>query len=126
MDIPLLISPGQRKGIGLSHESPYYVTAIDAAKNIIYVGEEQDIYRSEFIAGKLNFIPFDSLSRKMVVKAKTRYVSPLSAAIIEPHDENTLRVIFKKAQWAITPGQSVVFYADDIVLGGGVIDSVLG
>lgn len=116
---------GQRKGIGLSHPSPYYVKAIDAEKNIIYVGKEKDIYRSEFIAGKLNFIPFNSLSRKMVVQAKTRYVSSLSEAVIEPLDKDTVKVIFEKAQWAITPGQSVVFYSDDIVLGGGIIEYVI-
>ncbi len=116
---------GQRKGIGLSHKLPYYVTDIDAEKNIIYVGEQQDVYRSQFIAKYLNFIPFDKLTSKIVVRAKTRYVSSSSEATIEPYKKGSLKVVFKKAQWAVAPGQSVVFYSDDTVLGGGIIERVL-
>jgi tRNA-specific 2-thiouridylase len=116
---------GQRKGIGLSRKLPYYVTSIDAAKNIIYVGDQQDVYRSQFIARDLNFIVFDRLSMKMAVQAKTRYVSSLSEATIEPNEKDSVKVVFEKAQWALTPGQSVVFYSDDTVIGGGIIERVL-
>lgn len=116
---------GQRKGIGLSHERPYYVIGIDAKKNIIYVGEAQEVYKSQFIAKDLNFILFDKLNEKMAVKAKTRYVSDLSEASIEPYGKGGVKVIFKKSQWAVTPGQSVVFYMGDTMLGGGIIDRVL-
>ncbi|MGB3341084.1 MAG: tRNA 2-thiouridine(34) synthase MnmA [bacterium] len=115
---------GQRKGIGLSHQLPYYVTDIDAEKNIIYVGEQQDAFRSQFIAEYLNFIPFDKLTSKIIVQAKTRYISSLSEATIEPYKKGSVKVVFKKAQWAATPGQSVVFYSDDTVLGGGIIERV--
>jgi tRNA-specific 2-thiouridylase len=113
---------GQRRGIGLSRGSPYYVTRIDPVKNIIYVGEKQDVYQTEFVAGQLRFIPFDTLESKITVKAKTRYVSPLQEATIEPYKKNKVKVVFKRAQWAVTPGQSVVFYSQDTVLGGGIIE----
>lgn len=115
---------GQRKGIGLSNKLPYYVTGIDADKNIIFVGTKKDVYKSQFIAGQLNFIPFEKLTKAMIVQAKTRYISPLCEASIEPHEENSVKVVFKKAQWAVTPGQSVVFYLGSTVLGGGIIERV--
>lgn len=116
---------GQRKGIGLSHERPYYVIGIDAKKHIIYVGEAQEVYKSQFIAKYLNFILFDKLNEKMVVQAKTRYVSGISDATIQPIESDGVKVVFKKPQWAVTPGQSVVFYKGDTMLGGGIIDRVL-
>jgi tRNA-specific 2-thiouridylase len=116
---------GQRKGIGLSHERPYYVIGINAKKNIIYVGEAQEVYKSQLIARHLNYIPFDVLEEQITVQAKTRYVSNSSEASIEPYGKGGVKVVFKKAQWAVTPGQSVVFYRGDTMLGGGIIDRVL-
>jgi len=116
---------GQRKGIGLSHERPYYVIGIDAKKNIIYIGEAQEVYKSQFIARHLNYIPFDVLEEQITVQAKTRYVSNLSEASIKPYGKGGVKVVFKKPQWAVTPGQSVVFYIGDTMLGGGIIDRVL-
>jgi len=116
---------GQRHGIGVSHKYPYYVTRIDVAKNAIYVGEKEQVYRKECIARDLNFIPFDTLERRMNVAAKVRYFSPLAEAVIEPIAEDKVRVIFEEKQWAITPGQSVVFYQENLVIGGGIIDQVV-
>lgn len=116
---------GQRRGIGISHKRPYYVIKIDAENNAIYVGERKDIYRSQLIAGDLNFIPFDRLDQELKVLARPRYVSPLSPATIEPFKNKSIKVWFKRPQWALTPGQSVVFYQDNVVLGGGIIQKVL-
>lgn len=115
---------GQRRRIGISHKRPYYVIKIDARNNAIYVGERKDTYRSQIIARDLNFIPFDKLTRRLRVQAKPRYVSPLASAVIEPFTEDSVRVTFEKPQWALTPGQSIVFYQGDVVLGGGVIDEI--
>ncbi|MCK4249816.1 tRNA 2-thiouridine(34) synthase MnmA [candidate division WOR-3 bacterium] len=115
---------GQRRGIGISHKQPYYVIKINAENNVVYVGEKKDVYKSQLIAGDLNFIPFDKLNKKLEVMAKPRYVSPLSRATIEPFKNNKVKVTFEKPQWALTPGQSVVFYRDDIVLGGGIIEQL--
>jgi len=112
---------GQRHGIGISHRVPYYVAKIDVAKNAIYVGEKKQVYKKECIARNLNFIPFDTLEQRMKVTAKVRYFSPLAEAAVEPIAEDKVRVVFEKKQWAITPGQSVVFYQEDLVMGGGII-----
>ncbi len=115
---------GQRKGIGISDKEPYYVIKIDPFENAIYVGKREDVYKKKFIARDLNFIiPFD-YSQPISVLAKTRYVAPLSSAIV-CLENNYTRVEFEKQQWAITPGQSVVFYKDDTVLGGGIIDEII-
>ncbi len=116
---------GQRHGLGISHKHPYYVTHIDATANMIHVGERKEVFKRQLIASDLNFIPFNTLERSLEVTAKVRYFSPLSAATIEPLDKGRVRVIFEKPQWAITPGQSIVFYQDDLVIGGGIIEKPL-
>lgn len=114
---------GQRRGIGISHKHPYYVIRIDTSQNAIYVGAQKDVYQSQLIAGDMHFILFDTLDRPMDVQAKVRYFSALSQATIEPLPAKKVRVTFTKPQWAITPGQSVVFYNNDVVLGGGIIEA---
>ncbi len=114
---------GQRRGIGISHKQPYYIIKIDPKKNALYVGEKKDVYKSEFIAGDINLIPFNRLNKRMV-QAKIRYTAPLAPARITPLKNGRIKVTFKKPQWAITPGQSVVFYEDDLVLGGGIIEEI--
>ncbi len=116
---------GQRHGLGISHKQPYYVTRIDADNNTIHVGSRKDVFKRGLIATDLNFIPFDTLDRNLEVTAKIRYFSPLSKGCVEPIDQYSVKVRFNKPQWAITPGQSVVFYQDDLVLGGGIIDKAL-
>lgn len=115
---------GQRKGIGISDKEPYYVIKIDAENNAIYVGKKQDVYRKTLIASDLNFIyPFD-FDRPINVRAKTRYFSQLCPAVVSP-ENGKVKVSFQRPQWAPTPGQSVVFYQRDTVLGGGIIEEVL-
>ncbi|MBE0432679.1 tRNA 2-thiouridine(34) synthase MnmA [candidate division WOR-3 bacterium] len=115
---------GQRHGIGVSHKHPYYVTMIDAEENAIHIGAKEDVYKKELIATDLNFIPFDDLDRNLEVTAKIRYFSPASAALLEPLGRGRVKVIFKEPQWAVTPGQSVVFYQNDLLIGGGLIRSL--
>jgi tRNA-specific 2-thiouridylase len=116
---------GQRHGIGISHKHPYYVTKINVDNNAIYIGEKDAVYKKKFIARNLHFIPFDTLENSMEVSAKVRYFSPLSEAIVEPGGPDQVKVVFKEPQWAITPGQSAVFYQGNSVIGGGIIDKVL-
>jgi tRNA-specific 2-thiouridylase len=116
---------GQRHGLGISHKHPYYVTGIDPGKNTVYVGDRKEVFKKELIATDLNFIPFDVLEDDLEVTAKVRYFSPLSEARVEPLGADQVKVIFKKPQWAITPGQSVVFYQGDLLIGGGIIDKAL-
>ncbi len=118
---------GQRKRLGISHKKPLYVVKIDAENNTIYVGGREDAYKRELIASNPNFIYDFDLSKPLTVYAKARYYAPLSRATIEIVEGPGLRVrvVFERPQWALTPGQSVVFYRDDVVLGGGIIEEVI-
>lgn len=116
---------GQRKGLGISHKRPYYVIKIDAGNNAIYVGEKEDVYKKELIATDVNFVSIKELNRRMRIQAKARYFVPLAWATIEPLNDK-IKVIFEKPQWALTPGQSIVFYQSGLVLGGGIIEEIIG
>ena len=116
---------GQRKGLGLSLGSPVFVTDINPYKNQVIVGVEEDIFSTAFVAKDLNFIPFDKLEDELIVTAKIRYSARPSEATIFPYERDRVKVIFKDKQRAITKGQSVVFYQDDLVIGGGVIEKLL-
>jgi tRNA-specific 2-thiouridylase len=112
---------GQRKGIKISSKDPLYVIDIDIKKNEIVVGDESDIYLNKLIATNLNWIGIEELNKEMKVKAKIRYGGKEEECRISNMDNNRVLVEFKKEQRAITSGQSVVFYKDSLVLGGGII-----
>jgi tRNA-specific 2-thiouridylase len=112
---------GQRGGLGISHKTPLYVVSINSDKNEIVVGEKKDLKAKGLIAGDLNMLA-ESWPRQ--VYAKIRYRKKEAACEIIPEDKR-IRVEFAEEQEAITPGQSVVFYENDRVLGGGVIEEVL-
>lgn len=114
---------GQRKGLGIAVGKPMYVIDIIADKNIVVLGDEELVFKNELIAGNLNFIPFDKLDKPMQVKAKIRYSAQEAEATIIPIDHDKVKVTFNENQRAITPGQAVVFYKEDIVVGGGIIIS---
>ncbi len=115
---------GQRKGIGISDREPYYVIKIDPGNNAIYVGKRGDVYKKGLIADDLSFIIPLEFNKPINVFARVRYVAPLSPAVV--HLKNKIALVyFEKPQWAITPGQSVVFYKDDVVLGGGIINEII-
>lgn len=111
---------GQRKGLGIALGKPMYVTKIDCVNNTVELGEEGAQYSKTAIVEKTNFIPFDSLESEMIVDAKIRYQSKPSEARIFS-DKSQIFVKFKNPQRAIAPGQSIVFYKGDLVVGGGII-----
>jgi tRNA-specific 2-thiouridylase len=113
---------GQRKGLGISSKEPLYVTAIDQGKNVIVVGPKEEAYGDELVAMELNWIAIQELSRPVDLKAKIRYLHKEAEAMVIPLDEDKVHVKFKEPQMAITPGQAVVFYDDDTVIGGGTIE----
>jgi len=113
---------GQRKGLGLQSEKPLYVIDIDEKRNAVVVGEEEDLYREEFVAEDINWIAIERLEFPMEVTVKIRYKSEETEAQIVPIDENKVLVRFKSPQRAVTPGQASVFYQKDIVIGGGIIE----
>ena len=111
---------GQRKGLGVSYKSPLYVISLNKEKNEVIVGEEKDLYKKELQAVDCNFLLDIDLSKEIEVMAKVRYRAKEAKAILK-YENNIAHVIFEEEQRAITRGQSVVFYIDDIVLGGGKI-----
>jgi tRNA-specific 2-thiouridylase len=113
---------GQRKGLGISAGEPLYVIGIDPERNAIVIGSKEEVYGDELIASKLNWIAIRQLQQPMEVKAKIRYHHKEAEAVVAPLDKGKVRVKFEDPQMAITPGQAVVFYADDTVMGGGTIE----
>ena len=117
-----LYTIGQRKGLGISTKEPVYVTAIVHERNAIVVGSKEEVYAAELIASRLNWISLTELKQPLTARVKIRYLHNEAEAEITPIDTDTVRVSFKEPQMAITPGQAVVFYDGDIVIGGGTIE----
>ena len=111
---------GQRRGLGISYKVPLFVVGFNKDKNEVIVGEEKDLYKKEIIVKDINLLLFDEIQDWIEVNVKTRYSSKESKAkIIQNGDK--IKVIFDEPQRAVTPGQSAVFYMNDIVIGGGKI-----
>ena len=118
----LFYTVGQRKGLGISAKEPFYVTAIDRERNTLIVGNKEDVYGNKLIASKLNWITIEKLKQPITVKAKIRYRHQEAEAAITPLDEEQVYVEFKEPQMAISPGQAIVLYHVDSVVGGGTIE----
>jgi len=112
---------GQRGGLGISHATPLYVVSIDPGKNRIVVGEKKDLMARGLIAGNVNRLAPNWPEQ---LYAKIRYRKKEAPCKVL-HENGRLRVVFAEEQEAIAPGQSIVFYAGDDVLGGGEIEEVL-
>ena len=117
---------GQRKGLGLSARKPLYVVGFDRERNLIIVGEKQEVYGRGLIAGRVNWIAIDELRQPIKVEAKIRYAHREADATVEPSGHGTVKVEFIQPQEAITPGQAVVFYDGNVVMGGGWIERAIG
>jgi len=111
---------GQRKGLGLAMGSPVYVCAKDMLSNTVTVGSESKLFAKSLFAENFNCIPFDDLTAPMRVTAKARSRHSAQPATVFP-TENGIRVEFDEPQRAITPGQAVVLYDGDLVIGSGTI-----
>jgi len=119
----LFYTTGQRKGLGISAKEPLYVIAIEPERNAIIVGTKEKALRNELIACRLNWISIANLTQPITAKAKIRYRHQEVEATIIPLDEDRIYVKFKEPQMAPAPGQAIVFYDNDIVIGGGTIES---
>lgn len=115
---------GQRKGLGIAFGTPMYVIGINPTANEVVLGKEEDIFKKSLIAADINFIPFEKLEKPMRVQAKIRYSAVPAGANISMEGDKKVKVEFLKGQRAITEGQSVVFYDGDILIGGGIIETV--
>lgn len=109
---------GQRKGLGISFSKPLYVIDIDVKNNNVILGEVKDLYKKELVCSNVNLL-VKKLPKK--ITAKIRYGAKASKATITILENGDIKVVFDKPQRAITKGQSIVFYKNKTVLGGGII-----
>jgi len=116
---------GQRKGLRVATGERIYVNHIDAKNNRIYIGKQEKLFNQGLRATSVNWVASDGNFSSMEVTAKIRYNDPGFPAIVRPLSPETIQVEFSKAQKSVTPGQSVVLYHDDEVIGGGIIDEAL-
>ena len=112
---------GQRKGLGIALGEPAYVCAKDMAKNTVTVGPNEALFHKTLVATDWNWLPFPALTEPMRVTAKARYRHIEQPATVYPDG----RVEFDEPQRAMTPGQAVVVYLDDMVVGSGTITEVI-
>ncbi len=113
---------GQRKGLGLSSPIPLYVVGIDAAQNTVTVGPKDALERISLTASRVNWTAGVAPESGSPVTARIRHRHLEAAASIAPGTARTVHVTFEEPQTAVAPGQAVVFYDGEVVLGGGWID----
>ena len=114
---------GQRKGLGVAFSEPLYVIELRKDENRVVVGTREEAVHSSFFVNDINWVALPGLDHPMDCLVKIRSAQRELDACIEPAGEGTLKVTFHQPNEGISPGQSAVFYEDDVVLGGGVIGS---
>lgn len=107
---------GQRKGLGISNPVPLFVLGFNKDRNEVIVGEENELYKKELLVEDVNIVLFDKITEALRVMTKTRYSAREFPSTIYILENNTAKIVFDEPQRAITPGQSAVFYIDDIVV----------
>ena len=127
---------GQRKGLGIASPEPLYVVDIDIQKNTVYAGPRDSAKKKEFYVHELNWInpPLPPLMKndkeglektpgafRATVKVRSTMKDEPAMIFLDPASFEIVRVVFDEPQWAGAPGQSAVFYDNDIVIGGGII-----
>ena len=112
---------GQRKGLGLSMGEPVFVSELRPKTNQVVVGEETQVFKKELLCDHLNFMGMEDLEEPRKVWAKVRYAHKGQWCRIEKQGRDLIRAEFEEPVRAITPGQAVVFYEGEYVLGGGII-----
>lgn len=116
---------GQRKGLGIAYGEPLYVTDKKVDQNVIVLGKSDERYKKIFIAEGMNYIAFKEPQNDFRAKAKIRYSMSEDEATVYPLTDGKARIEFDVPQPDIAPGQTVVLYDKDVVLGGGIIEKVM-
>ena len=116
---------GQRKGLGIALGAPVYVCGKDMQANTVTVGPESALFATTLLADNWNWFPFKTLTEPLHVMAKARYRHTPQPATVYPMEDGRAKVVFDEPQRAMTPGQSVVLYDGDTVVGGGIITQIL-
>ena len=112
---------GQRKGLGVTFGEPRFVVSKDAAAGTVTLGKREELFTRTLLAEDVNLIALPELTGPLRVEAKTRYSQAAAPAVLEPSGDSHIRLTFDSPQRAVTPGQAVVFYQDEVVVGGGTI-----
>ena len=113
---------GQRRGLELASNKPLYVIKLDATQNRLVVSTKDQLLSNALLVSKLSWVSGRAPKEPINITAKIRYKSPEVTATV-PFGDGVAEVNFNQPQWAITPGQAIVFYQGDAVLGGGVIEA---
>jgi tRNA-specific 2-thiouridylase len=112
---------GQRRGLGRGGPAPRYVLALDPARNAVVVGPRAALRATHVVAEAVNLVAVERLEAPLAVEIRIRHGAPRVAATLRPLAEGAVAIDLGVPQYAVTPGQSIVFYQDDVVVGGGVI-----
>ena len=112
---------GQRRGLRLAQGHPVYVVALDPQRNAVVVGSNDEVFSHGCSAAKLNWVAVEKLAQPLEVEAQIRYTAKPVRAMLSPRHDGSVQVEFREAVRAVTPGQAIVFYQQDMVVGGGTI-----
>jgi tRNA-uridine 2-sulfurtransferase len=115
---------GQRRGIGIAAPEPLYVVALDAIKNRVVVGSRAETHGTECTIDRVNWVSIPQPSAPIRAQVQVRYRSEAVPVSVIPLTDNKVKLVFDEPQFGITPGQAAVWYDNDIVLGGGIIDPI--
>ena len=113
---------GQRRGLGIAASEPLYVIRLDLEANAVIVGPAGELGRRQLVASAVNYVNREPPPTAVWVQAKIRYKASLAGATWTPLDNSRASIEFDVQLRDITPGQAVVAYQGDVVLGGGIID----
>ena len=116
---------GQRRGLNIALGKPVYVSRLDPEHNVVFIDDEEGLYKSGFMTKESNMLKREKLDKPAELNVKIRYNDSGSPAIVEQIDDDRFRVVFKDKKKSIAPGQSAVFYEGDDVIGGGIIDEII-
>lgn len=115
---------GQRKGLGIALGKPYFVNKINPLTNEVVIGDSQELMTSVIYADDVNMMAYEKFNPNETYIAKIRYSHAGASCHVRYVDDETIEVIFDELQRAATPGQSVVIYKDDMIVGGGTIKNI--
>ena len=110
---------GQRKGLGIALGAPKFVTKIDADTNRVTLGDRDDLLTTQARIADVRIRDWEWLQESPSIQARIRYKSPAVDAVLDASSDS--QVTFASPVWGVTPGQSLVMYKDNLVIGGGII-----
>ncbi|HET9234125.1 MAG TPA: tRNA 2-thiouridine(34) synthase MnmA [Candidatus Eisenbacteria bacterium] len=113
---------GQRRGLGVAVGEPLYVVGVDATQNRVVVGREADLLAKSCTVREVNWVSCDPPTEPLEARVKIRYRAQPALAVLEPLPGSRVRASFQEPVRAVAPGQSAVFYREDVLLGGGIIE----